>query len=377
MRQDLSLRLVIFGGEALEPGMLAPWMDLYGDRQPRLVNMYGITETTVHVSYRPIGRADLDVGRSVIGRPIPDLRIYILDDRGQPVPIGVRGEIHIAGAGVSRGYHKDPERTRERFLPNPFDGDPRSCRYRTGDLGRYLANGEIEYLGRRDDQVKIRGFRIELGEIEMALAGHPAVQETVVVAASDPRGDKRLVAYVVAREGEKPASSALRSHLKELLPAYMIPAVFVQLEAVPLTAHGKIDRWALPLPALTGADDDSYVAPRSATEEVLAKIWSDVLQVQRVGIDDNFFDLGGHSLLATQLLTQIRQALRIDLSLAQLFEAQTVGDLARILTSMEKVPGQLERIAELRRRVQAMSADEVAHAIARHDIQSQAQRVKA
>jgi iturin family lipopeptide synthetase A len=373
---DLTLRLVIFGGEALEPAMLTPWIQLHGRHQPRLVNMYGITETTVHVSYRPISQADLGGGCSVIGRPIPDLQIYILDDLGEPVPVGVRGEIYVAGAGLSRGYHNQPEQTSERFIPNPFGRDPRDRLYRTGDLGRYLSNGDIEYLGRRDQQVKVRGFRIELGEIELALAGHPSVQEAVVVADDDPLGNKKLVAYIVPWREESPSTSVLRAHLKGSLPQYMIPAVFVLLDTIPLTSHGKVDRRALPSPAMNGSEDDNYVAPRTATEEVLARIWSDVLHVQRVGVDDSFFDLGGHSLLASQLLMQIRQTLRVELSLAQLFDAQTVGALARRLIALEKTPGQVEKIAELRQRVQAMSADEVGHEIARHNIQQQAQRAK-
>ena len=376
--KELSLRLVILGGEALEPAMLEPWIRRHGDQQPQLVNMYGITETTVHVSYRPISKADLGRGRSVIGRPIPDLQIYILDDRGEPVPIGVRGEIHVAGPGVARGYIQRPELTRERFRTNPFGRDPRDRLYRTGDLGRYLANGDIEYLGRCDQQVKVRGFRIEPGEIEAALAGHPAVAETVVIAADDQRGDKRLIAYIVTPPGEAKAPAAvLRAHLKHNLPGYMIPAAFVHLEAIPLTAHGKIDRQALPAPAMSGDGPDKYVAPGTATEEVLAGIWSEVLSIERVGIDDNFFDLGGHSLLATQLLTRIRQAFRMDLSITQLFEAQTVAELARQLTALEPTTGQVERIARLRRRVLGMSADELTHAISRHNTQRQAQRESA
>jgi amino acid adenylation domain-containing protein len=369
---DLALRLVIFGGEALDPAMLKPWIERHGDQPPRLVNMYGITETTVHVSYRPITAADLDGGRSVIGRPIPDLQIYILDDRGEPVPVGVRGEIHVAGAGVARGYLRRPDLTRDRFVANPFGG---GRLYRTGDLGRYLANGDIDYLGRRDQQVKLRGFRIELGEIETALTAHPAVMQAVVIAADDPHGNKRLIAYLVTPPGElAPPAAILRVHLKSTLPDYMIPAAFVPLSSFPLTAHGKIDRGALPAPEMTPACQDNYTAPRTVTEEVLADIWRDVLSVPRVGVHDNFFDLGGHSLLATQLLTRIRRAFRMDLSITQLFEAQTVAELAQRLIVLEPTPGQVEKVAALRRRIQVMSADEVTQAISRHDIAARAQR---
>jgi natural product biosynthesis luciferase-like monooxygenase protein/amino acid adenylation domain-containing protein len=367
---DLALRQVIFGGEALDPSMLEPWVARHGDRQPQLTNMYGITETTVHVSYRPVTAADIEDGRSLLGRPIPDLRIYILDDRGNPVPIGVCGEIHVAGAGVARGYLRRPELTRERFGADPF-GTGRL--YRSGDLARYLADGDIEYLGRRDHQVKLRGFRIELGEIEAALTLHPGVAQALVIVADDPRGDKRLVAYTVTPAGEAaPSAALLRAHLKTMLPDYMVPAALVPLPAFPLTAHGKIDRAALP--ALEPAAASDYVAPRTPTEEVLAAIWSEVLSVERVGIHDNFFDLGGHSLLATQLLTRIRQAFRMDVSIAQLFEAQNVADLAQRLIALEPTPGQVEKVAVLRRRIQAMSADEIASATARHESAAGSQR---
>ncbi|MBV8235528.1 MAG: amino acid adenylation domain-containing protein [Acidimicrobiia bacterium] len=363
---ELALRLVISGGEALDPAMLRPWVARHGAERPRLVNMYGITETTVHVSYRPIGAEDLDRGRSVIGRPIPDLQVYILDRLGQPVPVGVRGELYVGGAGVARGYLRRPELTAARFVRDPFRRDPHARLYRTGDLGRSLPDGDIEYLGRCDHQVKIRGFRIEPGEIEAALASHPGVREAVVVAADDPQGHKRLVAYLVAEAGEQPpGTAALREFLRRKLPDYMIPAAFVPLDAIPLTAHGKVDRRALPTPDRAGAQDESYVAPRTAVEEVLAGIWSEVLNVERVGVHDNFYDLGGHSLLATQLLTQVRQAFRMELSIAQLFEAQTVAELAGRLAALEETPGRVEKMARLRLRVQGMSADEVAQALRR------------
>ena len=372
---DLALRLAILGGEALEPEMLRPWFLRHGDQRPQIVNMYGITETTVHVTYRPIREADLERGLSVVGRPIPDQQVYILDGRGEVVPVGVRGEIHVAGAGVARGYMRRPELTRERFRPNPFGGDPAELLYRTGDLGRYLVNGDIEYLGRCDQQVKVRGFRIELGEIEATLANHPAVADAVVAAVDDSHGSKRLIAYIVTpSRGAAPAAAVLRAHLRQNLPDYMIPAIFVPLESIPLTAHGKVDRRALPAPPADGQVNQDYVAPRTATEEILAGIWSDVLGVEHVGAEDNFFELGGHSLLATQLLTRIRQVFRIELSLPQLFEAQTVTELARRLTAHERSPGQIEKIAALRRRVEGMTAEQVARAITRHAAERQVER---
>jgi len=336
--------------------------------------MYGITETTVHVSYRVVNRTDIDCGRSVIGRALPDLQIYILDDRGQPVPVGVRGEIHVAGAGVARGYIHRPALTKECFLANPFGTDPGDRMYRTGDLGRYLPGGDIEFLGRRDQQVKVRGFRIELGEIEAMLAAHPAVANTVVVAVDDAHGGKRLVAYIVRREGEAHFSAGdLRAHLKQSLPEYMVPASFVPIASIPLTTHGKIDRRALLAHKAAGFENE-FVAPTTDTEEVLAGIWRDVLSVDRVGITDNFFDLGGHSLLATQLLTKVRQTFRVELRVPELFEAQTVAELARRLTASERTEGQVERIAALRRRVQGMSPDEVAGAVERRRLERQMPR---
>jgi acyl carrier protein len=291
------------------------------------------------------------------------------------VPVGVRGEIHIAGAGVARGYVRRPELTSERFRPNPFGSDPAGLLYRTGDLGRYLSNGDIEYLGRCDQQVKVRGFRIELGEIEATLAGHPAVAEAVVTSVDDPDGGKRLIGYIVTPRGETaPTATELRAHLRQTLPDYMIPAAFVPLTSIPLTAHGKVDRRALPDKPTDGYARQEYVAPRTATEQVLASIWSDVLGVERIGAEDNFFELGGHSLLATQLLTRIRQVFRMDVSLPQLFEAQTVAELARRLTALERSPGQVEKIAVLRRQVEGMTAEQVARALSRNAAGQQAQR---
>ena len=248
----LALRYVIFGGEALEMQSLKPWFERHGDQQPRLVNMYGITETTVHVTYRPLSAKDLDSG-CVIGAPIPDLQLYILDARRQPVPIGVVGEIYVGGAGLARGYLNRPELTAERFIPNPFNPEPGARLYKSGDLARFLPGREIEYLGRADQQVKIRGHRIELGEIESALAQHPAVDECIALAREEGLGDKRLVAYVVPVRPSGPTTTAplpgeMRAFLQAKLPDYMVPSAFVMLQAIPLTPNGKVDRRALPAP---------------------------------------------------------------------------------------------------------------------------------
>ncbi|MFB2896610.1 amino acid adenylation domain-containing protein [Aerosakkonemataceae cyanobacterium BLCC-F50] len=330
---DLKLRLVIFGGEALELKSLQPWFERHGDRVPQLVNMYGITETTVHVTYRPLSLADLNGVASAIGRPIPDLQVYVLDQHLQPVPIGVRGEMYVGGAGVTRGYLNRDELTAQRFISSPF---AHAKLYKTGDLARYLPNGELEYLGRIDNQVKIRGFRIELGEIEAALASHPAIRENVVVVREDEPGDKRLVAYAVAKGEPSPQAVELRQFLSDRLPTYMIPNAIVLLESLPLTANGKVDRRALPKPDLHSQPLDKYVALRSPTEERLAEIWAEVLKVERVGINDNFFALGGHSLLATQLVSRIRDRFQIELPLRELFSTASLAELAQSIENLQQ-----------------------------------------
>ncbi|MDZ8090962.1 MAG: amino acid adenylation domain-containing protein [Nostoc sp. DedQUE05] len=346
---ELNLRLVIFGGEALEIKSLQPWFDRHGDTLPQLVNMYGITETTVHVTYRPLSKVDLNHSASVIGRPIPDLQVYILDEYFQPVPIGVRGEMYVGGAGVTRGYLNRPELTKQRFISNIFN---QSKLYKTGDLARYLPNGDLEYLGRIDNQVKIRGFRIELGEIETLLASHPAIWESAVLVQEDEPGDtctehldfarwsrsrsKRLVAYVVPQVEQSPTVSELRQFLKAKLPEYMVPSAFVLLESLPLTSNGKVDRRALPKPELDSILLEKFVAPRTPMEEMLAQIWAEVLKVEQVGIHDNFFELGGHSLLATQLLSRIRTSFKVELALRELFARATVAELAQSIGQLQQ-----------------------------------------
>nr|QEO74780.1 AMP-dependent synthetase and ligase [uncultured bacterium] len=321
---ELKLRLVIFGGEALELQSLRPWFARHGDRTPRLVNMFGITETTVHVTYRALTAEDLELGASsVIGRPLECLQVYLLDQHGQPVPIGVPGEICVGGTGLARGYLNRAALTSERFVPHPFAATPGARLYRSGDVGRFLRDGDIEYLGRIDQQVKVRGFRIELGEIEAVLASHPAVREAAVIVHEDQSGDKRLVAYVAGVE-----ATGLREYLRERLPEYMVPNVFVPLDELPLTRNGKVDRRALPDPAQTRLEERVYVTPRTPLEEVLCGIWADVLKLDQVGIDDNFFELGGHSLLATQLISRVRTSFQVELPLRALFQQPTVAGLA-------------------------------------------------
>ncbi|HEX6747845.1 MAG TPA: non-ribosomal peptide synthase/polyketide synthase [Longimicrobium sp.] len=318
---ELALRVVVFGGEALEPATLREWVERRGAETPRLVNMYGITETTVHVTYRPLGREDVFGGSgSPIGVRIPDLRLYVLDPARRPVPIGVPGELYVGGGGVARGYLNRPELTAQRFVQNPFG--PGKL-YRTGDRVRWLADGTLDYMGRLDEQVKIRGFRIELGEIEVRLAEHPEVREAVVLAREDVPGDRRLVAYVV---GEVEAG-VLREHLRRELPEYMVPAAFVSLDALPLTPNGKLDRKALPAPEGDAYARGRYEAPLGEVEAALAGIWAEVLGVERVGRWDHFFELGGHSLLAIRLIERMRRAgLYVDVR--ALFTTPVLADLA-------------------------------------------------
>jgi nonribosomal peptide synthetase DhbF len=344
------LRYVIFGGEALETGMLKPWYERNGECT-QLVNMYGITETTVHVTYRQLTPVDsLRDGPSPIGRRIPDLRTYILDENRQPVPIGVVGELYVGGAGVARGYLNRAELTAERFVADPFSHTKNARMYRTGDLGRWLDDGNIEYLGRNDFQVKLRGFRIELGEIEARLMACKGVREAVVVAREDRPGDKRLVAYLVAQEDEEVTVADFREQLSGVLPEYMVPSAFVTMQALPLTPNGKLDREALPAPdrdayATRGPEDHStgdghgrnYRVPQTPTEELLAAIWAETLGLERLGIDENFFNLGGNSLLAMQLFTRIRKAFGRKLPMASLFAAPTIR---RMATALEREASQ-------------------------------------
>jgi amino acid adenylation domain-containing protein len=325
---QLALRLVVLCGEALNVQSLKPWFEVHGDRQPQLVNMYGPTETTVFVTSYPLSRADLErPGCGLIGRSFADTRVYILDPRGNLAPVGVPGELCLGGAGLARGYLNRPELNAEKFVPDPFLDQPAARLYKTGDLMRWLPDGNLEFLGRLDQQVKIRGFRIELGEIESCLRRHPAIQDVAVVAREDSSGGKRLVAYLVARDEKTPATAELRSHLKLDLPEYMLPAAFVMLKTLPLTPNGKLDRRALPAPESRPLDA-TYVPLRNEVERRLGEIWEEVLGVGRVGAQDNFFELGGHSLLATQVLSRIHRSFAVQLSVAEVFARPTIAELA-------------------------------------------------
>src|SRR3569623_666525 len=306
---------LLIGGDRIDQAL---WKNLQLHPGGEYYNVYGPTEVTVDAT---ICRIDASVARPSIGRPLSNVRVYLLDAQRQPVPIGVAGEIYVGGDGVARGYLNRPELTAERFLRDPFVADWSARMYRTGDLGRWLPAGTIEFLGRNDFQVKIRGFRIELGEIEARLAACAGVREAGVLAREDQAGDKRLVAYVVADSGSLEVSD-LRSHLLALLPDYMVPSAFVLLDAFPLTPNGKRDRKALPAPDGASMATREYAAPQGAIEQTLAGIWQTLLNIERVGRHDQFFELGGHSLLAVQLVSHVREALGVELALRDLIARQ-------------------------------------------------------
>ncbi|WP_274651223.1 non-ribosomal peptide synthetase [Paenibacillus humicola] len=340
-RRLSALRYVIFGGEALDLQSLRPWFEQYGDETPRLVNMYGITETTVHVTYRPITLADLEQGRgNEIGIPLPDLRVYVLDRHLQPVPTGVVGEMYVGGAGVTPGYLFRPELTAERFITS----DAGERLYKTGDLARYLTSGELEYHGRTDHQVKIRGFRIELGEIESVLAQCPAIREAAVTVKEDRQIGSRIAAYVVyERNLSGTTNDDLRAYLSERLPDYMIPSTFIEVDAIPLNHNGKVDFLALPEPDFA-KQSRNYTAPRTSIEQTLASIWEQVLQVRPIGTEDNFFAVGGDSILSIRILGEMRKQ-GYSVTVQDLFRCQTVHELAVAIEGADGTEAQLPVIA--------------------------------
>lgn len=330
-KETLKLRWIIFGGEKLEFQNLKPWLLRHGESNPQLVNMYGITETTVHVTFHPVVLADLDQSvTSIIGRPIKGWQVYLIDHYQQLAPIGVPGEMYVGGLGVTKGYLNRSELTSDKFIPNTFDDMDGGYLYKSGDLARYLSNGDIEYLGRIDQQVKMRGFRIELGEIEAILKEHSSVQNCAVSVYEDDTLDKLLIAYIVPQE-MSPSSKDLREYLKTMLPDYMIPAMFILLDTLPLTLNGKLDRRALPEPEWSKENQNTFIAPRNIIENTLAEIWAEVLHINPVGVHDNFFDMGGHSLIATQLMARIRKSFKIELPLRILFDSPTIEGLAQAI----------------------------------------------
>ncbi|MBC1298552.1 non-ribosomal peptide synthetase, partial [Nostoc sp. UCD122] len=361
-----TLKYLLFGGEAVNTRWVKKILEHGAPKY--LIHVYGPTENTTFSSYYYIQELP-SATYFPIGRPITNTQIYILDTSLQPVPVGVTGELYIGGEGLAREYLNRPELTQDKFISNPFGKSrgageqgsrgaeimpnsqspaltelcqsvPSPRLYKTGDLARYLTDGNIEFLGRIDNQVKIRGFRIELSEIEAVLNQYPAVRETVVIVGEDVPDDQYLVAYIVPNQEQIPMqevqsfASLLCQFLKEKLPEYMMPRAYVILESLPLTPNGKVDRRALPMPDTISFNNQDYVAPRSQVEELLAQIWAKVLGKEQVGIHDNFFELGGHSLLATQLTSRIRDTFQIDLPVRNLFEAPTVEQLARCIDTM-------------------------------------------
>ncbi len=321
-----SVKYVLLGGESIDE---STWQDLAKIKSINFYNVYGPTECTVDAT---ISNIQIAHNKPIIGRPISNTQIYILDSHLQPVPVGVSGEVHIGGVGLARCYLNRPDLTKGKFISHPFSNDKQARLYKTGDKARYLVDGNIEYIGRVDDQVKIRGFRIELGEIEAILNQHPDVLQTVVIAREDVKGDKRLVAYIIPDRLQTLTIKDLQNFLSQKLPNYMIPSAFVILETLPLTPNSKIDRLALPAPDYSRQEsEESFVPPRNQLELQLTKIWEKVLGVQPIGITNNFFELGGHSLLIVRLLSEIKNSLGKNLPLSAFFAAQTVEQLAAVL----------------------------------------------
>jgi acyl carrier protein len=325
--EDLpALRTIITGGECFSSDLVTRWT-----HNRRFFYVYGPTEATIFQSFRDCTETCLQ--KPPIGRPIANIQFYLLDRHLQPVPIGATGELYIGGVGPARGYLNRSDLTAEKFIPNPFSREPETRLYKTGDLARYLLDGNIEFLGRIDHQLKIRGFRIELGEIEAVLTQHPDVREAVVMAREDVPGDKRLVAYVVPVQELIPTVGGLRRFLKQKLPEYMVPSAFIRLDALPLTPNKKVNRQLLPSPDQARPNlEEIFVDPRTPVEELLAGIWAEVLRLERVGIHDNFFELGGHSLLATQVISRMREVFQVEPPLSALFETPTVAGLALAVT---------------------------------------------
>ena len=338
--EDLKpLRQLLAGGDVLSVPHVLKFLKERGGCQ--LINGYGPTENTTFTCYYRITEPSQLDNSVPIGRPIANTQVYVLNSELQPVPIGVVGELYIGGDGLARGYLNRPELTEEKFISNPFLNSKFDIQnqklYKTGDLVRYLPNGNIEFVGRIDNQVKIRGFRIELGEIEAVLSQHPDIRQTVVTAREYISGDKRLVAYVVPHPKQIPTTEQLRCFLKEKLPDYMMPGYFIFLDSFPLTPNGKVDRRALPEPNFSGQKlEETFVAPRDELELQLTKIWEKILDIEPISIRDNFFDLGGHSLLGASLISEIEKVFESNLSLATLFQSPTVEQLARVLRSQKQ-----------------------------------------
>jgi acyl carrier protein len=349
----------VIGGEASK----SDWVKELYARAPNctVFNHYGPTETTVGTLMLRVEKDHEYCGSLIVpmGQPLANMQAYVLDRHQRPAPVGVAGELHIGGDCLARGYIGHPEQTAEKFIPDPLLSTPGERLYKTGDLARYLVDGNILFLGRTDDQIKIRGFRIELKEIEAALNEHPLIQDSIVIIREAAEGEKRLAAYIVTDPENAPSTSELHAFLKERLPEYMMVSTFVALEALPLTPHGKVDRQALAEVDLSTSErHPSFVVPRTDMEELMARIWSDLLGVKQVGGYDNFFELGGHSLLAAQLVFRLNEVFRIELPVSQLFESPTVAGLVVSIIEKQAEMVDIDKVEQILTEIELLSEEE-------------------
>jgi hypothetical protein len=357
-----DLRYMMVMGDVVSVQLINSWLALYP--HAAAINAYGPTEASDDIMENVI-RAPLPTGQLAvpIGRPLANLSLYLLDKQRRPVPLGVPGELYVAGIGVGEGYFDDPAKTAAAFFDNPFDA-ARPRMYRTGDIAQYLPDGQVHFMGRIDHQVKIRGFRVELGEIEAALLAFPGTLEAVVVARPDALGDKRLVAYAVAREGATLPLGELRAHLVAAVPDYMVPAAIVVLPAMPLTPNGKLDRKALPAPDDSAVAQRDYEAPQGEVEHAVAAIWQELLGLARVGRHDHFFELGGHSLFAVQLVARLRQSLKVDLPLRTVFAQPVLAALATEVMALQVKQYAEADVQRLAAEIDQLSEDEIRQLLA-------------
>jgi acyl carrier protein len=348
-------------GEALPPDLCRQWLQEY-PRIP-LLNAYGPTECSDDVTHHLIRQPPAeDLAHVPIGRPVGNTRIYVLDEYLHPSPVGVRGELYVGGVGVGRGYLNEAGLTAEAFVPDPFAETPGGRLYKTGDVARFTTGGQLEYLGRGDDQVKVRGFRIELGEIEAALASHAGVREGVALAVADATGDKHLVVYFVSEREQAVSAVALREYLRERLPDYMIPSAYVVLDEMPLTPNGKVDRRALPAPDPSALQrQNAFVAPQTETEKSQARIWTEVLRVEEIGIDDNFFDLGGHSLAVMQLMSRLRLSFGVEVKLSDFFADATIRATSEKIEAALMAQASASELDELLNMLEGIDNEEADH----------------
>jgi acyl-coenzyme A synthetase/AMP-(fatty) acid ligase/acyl carrier protein len=364
-----SLRYLVFGGEASDAPSVKRVLDQ--GKPAHVVNGYGPTEGTTFTTAYEVNEVAPGLRTLPIGRALSNTEVWVLDRHCQLVPLGVAGELYIGGDGMAREYLSRPELTAEKFVPHPYSTEPGARLYRTGDLVRISSDGNIDFLKRMDHQVKVRGFRVELGEIEAALDQYWAITESVVIDNNDFAGGTKLIAYIVPEEGVEPTTAELHSFLKDKIPSYMLPSVFVTLTEIPLTPNGKVNRRALPVPDLSEDDTSAnFVAPRTPLEETLAEIWRTTLGVTQVGVESNFFDLGGHSLLATRVVSQIRERFGIELPLRVMFESPTIAGLAQHIDTEQSKDTQLGRILSMLENVENISEEEVTALLAQAESQA-------